>query len=218
MGYDPATGATKALAEIEGHIISTFMELKKQLASMHASLAAFNTEAQGYFAQIADAPADYTYPAAIPAQAALATRAEDIKEELALVQDDLEDILNRNANAAQQGHFGPLMLDIKKAYQTKEGLVGLYRGQVTTLANSIADYRQKLIEKSRINRLLEASTRCVGSKGSRLCRTSDRKTSSLRPRSKPPPSWSPAASRSARTPEPNRWLAPAFPLTAGRPS
>ena len=156
LGYDPATGATKALAEIEGHIISTFMELKKLLASMHASLAAFNTEAQGYFAQIADAPADYTYPAAIPAQATLTTRAEDIKEELALVQDDLEDILNRNANAAQQGHFGPLMIDIRKAYQAKEGLVGLYRGQVTTLANSIADYRQKLIEKSRINRLLEA--------------------------------------------------------------
>jgi len=157
LGYAPSTGATKSLAEIEGQIISTFMELKKLLASMHASLAAFDAEARSYFTQIADAPADYTYPAAVPAQAALAARAGEIKEDLAAVQDeDLEDIINRHASAAHLGHFQPLMLDVKKAYQAKEGLVGLYRGQVTTLANSIADYRQKLIEKSRINPLQEA--------------------------------------------------------------
>ena len=48
------------------------------------------------------------------------------------------------------------MLDVKKAYQAKEGLVGVYRGQVTTLANSITDYRQKLVQKSQINRIQEA--------------------------------------------------------------
>lgn len=156
LGYDPATGATKSLAEIEGHIISTFTELKKLLTSMHTNLAEFNAEAQQHLAQIADAPTDYTYPQ-IPAPTDLATRADEIKEELSLVQqDDLEDILNRHAAAAQLGHFQPLMLDVKKAYQSKEGLVGVYRGQVTTLANSIADYRQKLVHKSQINRIQEA--------------------------------------------------------------
>ena len=156
LGYDPVTAAVKPLAEIEGNIISTFTELKKLLTSLHTNLAEFHAEAQRHLAQIADAPTDYTYPQ-IPAATDLATRADAIKEELSLVQqDDLEDILNRQAPAAQLGHFQPLMLDVKKAYQSKEGLVGVYRGQVTTLANSIADYRQKLIQKSQINRIQEA--------------------------------------------------------------
>ena len=100
-------------------------------------------------------PADYSYPQ-IPAATDLAGRADAIQEELALVQDDLEDVLNRHGAAAQLGHFQPLMLDVKKAYQAKEGLVGVYRGQVTTLANSITDYRQKLVQKSQVNRLQEA--------------------------------------------------------------
>jgi hypothetical protein len=156
LGYDPATGASKSQTEIEGHIVGTFSELKKLLTSMHANLAEFKAEAWRHLAQIADAPTDYTYPQ-IPAANDLATRAEEIKEDLSLVQeDDLEDILNRHAAAAQLGHFQPLMLDVKKAYQAKEGLVGVYRGQVTTLANSIADYRQKLIQKSQINPIQEA--------------------------------------------------------------
>lgn len=155
LGYDPATGAVKPLTEIEGHIIGTFMELKKLLTSMHNNLAEFGAEAQRHLAQIADAPSDYTYPQIPPAKD-LAGRADAIKEELSLVLDDLEDVLNRHAASAQLGHFQPLMLDVKKAYQAKEGLVGVYRGQVTTLANSIADYRQKLIQKSQINRIQEA--------------------------------------------------------------
>jgi hypothetical protein len=129
--------------------------LKKLLASLHTNLAAFHAEAESHLAQIVDAPADYKYPQ-IPVAKDLAVRANEITEDLASVQaEDLEDILNRHANAAQQGHFQPLMLDVKKAYQAKEGLVGVYRGQVTTLANSITDYRQKLVAKSRINQLQE---------------------------------------------------------------
>ena len=156
LGYDSATGAVKPLAEIEGHIISTFTELKKLLTSLQTNLAEFHAEAQLHLAQIADAPADYAYPA-IPSPAALATRAAEITEDLASVQaEDLEDILNRHAAPAQLGHFQPLMLDVKKAYQSKEGLVGVYRGQVTTLANSITDYRQKLVRNSQIIRIQEA--------------------------------------------------------------
>ena len=156
LGYDPATGNSKSLPEIEGHILSTFTELKKLLTSLHTNLAEFHAEAQRYLAQIAGAPADYLYPAGIPATTDLTARADAIKEELSLVQDDLEDILNRHASSAQLGHFQPLMLDVKKAYQAKEGLVGVYHGQVTTLANSITDYRQKLVQKSQINRIQEA--------------------------------------------------------------
>lgn len=155
LGYDPVTGATKNLTEIEGNIISTFMELKKLLTAMQTNLEEFHTEAQRYLNQIVNAPADYPYPQ-IPAATDLAGRAAAIKEELSLVQDDLEDVLNRHAQGAQLGHFQPLMLDVKKAYQAKEGLVGVYRGQVTTLANSITDYRQKLVQKSQINRIQEA--------------------------------------------------------------
>ena len=155
LGYEPATGAAKSLAEIEGHIITTFTELKKLLTSMQTNLVEFHSEAQRHLAQIADAPPDYSYPQ-IPDAKDLASRAEAIMEELSLVQDDLEDALNRHAGAAQLGHFQPLMLDVRKAYQSKEGLVGVYRGQVTTLANSIADYRQKLVRKSQINRIQEA--------------------------------------------------------------
>jgi len=155
LGYDPATGASKSLTEIEGNIITTFMELKKLLTSMHTNLAEFHADGQRHLAQIDGAPADYAYPQ-IPAAKDLAARADAIKEELSLVRDDLEDVVNRHAAAAQLGHFQPLMLDVKKAYQAKEGLVGVYRGQVTTLANSIADYRQKLVQKSQINRIQEA--------------------------------------------------------------
>jgi len=37
-------------------------------------------------------------------------------------------------------------------------LIGVYRGHVTTLANSIADYRHKLVQKSQINRIPELLT------------------------------------------------------------
>lgn len=155
LGYDPVTSNVKPLTEIEGHIVSTFTELKKLLGSLHASLSDFDAEAKGLLAQIVDAPADYKYPS-IPVAKDLIGRPDAIKEELSLVQDDLEDILNRNASSAQLGHFQPLMLEVKKAYQSKEGLVGVYRGQVTTLANSISDYRQKLVANSRINQIQEA--------------------------------------------------------------
>ncbi len=156
LGYEPATGAVKPLAEIEGSIVGTFMELKKLMASMHRSLADFNADGENHIAQIAGAPDDYIYPATIPAAKDLASRAESIKEELGLVQEDLEDVLNRHAGAAQLGHFQPIMLDVKKAYQAKEGLVGVFRGQVTTLGNSITDYRKNLIQKAKINQIQEA--------------------------------------------------------------
>ena len=157
LGYDPATSASKSLPEIEGQIISTFTELKKLLTSLHTNLAVFHAEAQQHIAQIAGAPADYVYPDGTPTATDLATRADEIKADLDSVQsEDLEDIVNRHAPQAQLGHFQPLMLDVKKAYQAKEGLVGVYRGQVTTLANSITDFRQKLVQKSQITRIQEA--------------------------------------------------------------
>lgn len=155
LGYDPSAGSSKPLPEIQGYLITGFMDLKKLLTGLQASLAEFNTEVQKQLAQITDAPADYKYPQ-IPPASELAGRAEAIKEELSLVQEDLEDMLNRHSAAAQLGHFQPLMVDVKKAYQAKENLVGVYRGQVTTLANSIADYRQKLVHKSSVNQVLEA--------------------------------------------------------------
>jgi hypothetical protein len=155
LGYDPATSSVKQLGEVDGHIVSTFLELRKLLNSMQVHLTQFNAEAHEHFLQIADAPPDYIYPN-IPAPKDLSGRAAAIAEEFELVQDDLEDILNRHSSSAQLGHFQPLMLDIKKAYFAKEGLVGVYRGQVTTLANSIVDYRQKLVQKSQVNRIQEA--------------------------------------------------------------
>jgi len=155
LGYDPASGSVKSLAETEGHIVTTYLELKALLSSMQSSLETFNAEAQSMLAQIENAPSDYTYPS-IPDAKKLAKRADEIMEELLLVQDDLEDVLNRHASSAQLGHFQPMMLDIKKAYQAKEGLVGVYRGQVSTLSNSITGYRQKLVEKSPINLIQEA--------------------------------------------------------------
>jgi len=155
LGYDPTAGTTKPLDEIEGHIVSTFRDLKKLLTAMDDSLAEFSTEASNYLAQTVDAPADYSYPE-IPAPDQLANRPDEIKEELSLVQDDLDDVQNRHSSHARLGHFQPLMLDVKKAYEAKEGLVRVYRGQVTTLGNSIADYRQKLITKSRITDIQDA--------------------------------------------------------------
>ena len=155
LGYDPATGTSRPLGEIQGHLITGFMDLKKLLTALHASLVEFDAEAQKHFAQIADAPLDYKYPQ-VPAVTELAGRAEAIKEEISLVQEDLEDVLNRHTSAAQLAHFQPLMVDVKKSYLAKENLVGVYRGQVMTLANSITDYRQKLIQRSTINQILEA--------------------------------------------------------------
>jgi hypothetical protein len=155
LGYDPATGAVKSLAETEGQIVSTFVELKALLSSMQGNLAKFNAETQANLAQLASVPPDYTYPN-IPAAKTLAARADEIMEELALVQDDLEDVVNRHANPAQLGHFQPMMLDIKKTYQAKDGLIGVYRGQVTTLSNSVTGYRNKLVEDSPINQIHEA--------------------------------------------------------------
>jgi hypothetical protein len=156
LGYNPATGATKPLSEIEGHIVPAFVDLKKLLHAMQKSLVDFDQELQEHLAQLKGAPDDYEYPHSIPDPTVLSKRAEAIREELSLVQEDLEDIVNRHAPSAQLGHFQPLMLDVKKAYQAKEGLVGVYRGQVTTLANSIVDYRQKLVDRSRINQIQEA--------------------------------------------------------------
>lgn len=155
LGYDPTTGSIKDLSEIEGQIVTAFRDLKRLLNSMHGSLREFDTKLQEHLAQLEDAPPDYDYPS-VPEPGVLANRAEAIREELSLVQEDLEDVVNRHAPAAQRGHFQPLMLDVKKAYQAKEGLVGVYRGQVTTLANSITDYRQKLVERSHINQIQEA--------------------------------------------------------------
>ena len=156
LGYDTATGATLDLSEIEGHIVSGFVELKRLLNSMHHNLEEFDGDLKRHLAQLKEAPTDYQYPESIPATAVLEGRAEAIGEELALVQEDLEDVVNRHSSAAQLGHFQPLMLDVSKAYKAKEGLVGVYRGQVTTLANSISDYRLKLVENSQINRIQEA--------------------------------------------------------------
>lgn len=156
LGYESSTGNTKPLAEIEGQIVPTFLELRNLLLAMHKSLKEFHREATECLEKIEAPPTGYTYPASLPKPKDLESRAEDIDGELAMVQDDLEDVLNRHASAAQQGHFQPLMLDVKKAYESKEGLVGVYRGQVTTLANSISDYLQKLVAKSQINALQEA--------------------------------------------------------------
>ena len=200
LGYDPATGAVKSLAEIEGHIVSTFMELKKLLASMQANLAAFNAEAQGYLAQIADAPADYTYPNDPRCRNHLATVQTRSRRSSPWSRMIWRMFSTGTPTAAQLGHFQPLMLDIKKAYQAKEGLVGVYRGQVTTLANSIADYRQKLIEKSRINQIHGSSQSFARvKKHAALAGLRAERYWTLRPHSKPPPNWWPTASRSARS-------------------
>lgn len=157
VGVQLESNAELPLAEIDGTIIQGFRDLGKEYRRERERLEELSAGLARLGRELADAPDDYAYPATLPSLADLTARPEFIESELSeTMGEEVERLLSEHDSSSRLGNFQPLIAATRALLAGPKAALGSLAGQVTTLENSVTDYRQTLLG-SEILRSTEAA-------------------------------------------------------------
>jgi len=153
VGIDLATGTERTLAQCDGHIVAAFRDLKAVHERLRADLLDAAGRLQNLATVLKNAPADFQYPsAALPLEKLLARPAhiegalEDARgEEVDRLRSDFD-------GPARLGNFQPLMSRARDLLDEPRKSLTLLLGNVLSVENTIAEYRQTLAASEDLQR------------------------------------------------------------------
>jgi hypothetical protein len=151
VGVELGSDHTLPLADISGSIAGGFRELKRDYEAQRELLDNLALRLGGLAAVLADAPADFKYPATLPALDELRTRPQLIERTMTeTLAADIEDLISEHDATSRLGNFQPLMDETKKLLVEPKRALAMLAGQVTTLENAVQDYRRRLLENDEL--------------------------------------------------------------------
>jgi hypothetical protein len=145
------------LEEITGSIVQNFHEMVKDFQRERQRLDDLSARLDALVGELADAPPDFEYPAAMPALMELAARPAFIESELSeTLAEDIETLITEHDSSSRLGNFHPLMTAAKGLLSGPRNALGRLAGQVTTLENHVTEYRKTLLASEEL-RTVEAA-------------------------------------------------------------
>jgi hypothetical protein len=146
LGLGDRPADDRALADIDGDIVSGFHDLVERFGAARSVLTLLRARVGALERALDDAPSDFTFPASVALS--------DVSGRPALIdgvlqqslEDDVEELLERHDNEMNFGRFGPLMREARtKLLDTPERSLKGLEGKVRTLENAVVAYRQELL-------------------------------------------------------------------------
>jgi hypothetical protein len=149
VGLDLNSGATRGVADCEGHIASAYRDVRTVYERLQAGLvdAADRLDALGV--AIDNSPPDFRYPNTIPPLQQLRSRPDHIHD---LLEDTRNEEVERLRSAfegpSRHGNFQPLMAQARSLLEEPRNALTTLVANVQSLENAVTEYRQRLLATS----------------------------------------------------------------------
>jgi len=146
VGLDLNSGATRGVADCEGHIASAYRDVRTVYERLQAGLvdAADRLDALGV--AIDNSPPDFRYPNTIPPLQQLRSRPDHIHD---LLEDTRNEEVERLRSAfegpSRHGNFQPLMAQARSLLEEPRNALTTLVANVQSLENAVTEYRQRLL-------------------------------------------------------------------------